>query len=209
MSNSTQTNESPKWKVLLKSILDTIKQMIRKASLKVAAFFKYLKRQHYSVTIFYILIALTMVNITIMTLHLLDPEYQYPILNHSYIGAIYPDQDINGTMYTDIVRIHEFSEQTIEVDDFVVVYNDFNIPEYWVEKVINVDYNAKQIELTYDNVSSITVNYSSIVGVYDHNANIFGTLYYTAKFTRGFILLVISHMLILAAYYFAWIDRKE
>jgi hypothetical protein len=193
----------------VKNIVHKAKRLIKKCSTAITAFFKRLKKQDYFLIGFYILLLLSVINLSIMTIHLMDPNYKYPILKTSYIDAIYPDQDLTNTMYTDIVKITEFDEQDIQVGDSVVINSDFNINENWVEEIVSIDYDSKQIELTYDNLSTITVSYDKVIGVYDSNANIFGTIYFTSKFYRGYILLMISHAFVLTAYFFAWIDRRE
>ena len=37
-----------------------------------------------------------------MTLHRKDNNYQYYILNHTYINAVIQDQNVNRTIYLDI-----------------------------------------------------------------------------------------------------------
>jgi len=175
----------------------------------ITAFFSRQTKHEYILYVLYLLIVASLINIGIMTLHLLDDDYSFSILNHSYIDAIYPDQDINDVMYTDIVRIIEFDENTIEVGDKVVVYNDFNIPENWVESVVELHPETNQIEITYDDVTTITTRYDNIIGEYEHNASVFGTIYYTSKFTNGYVLLVLSHLFVIAAYYIGLVDKRK
>jgi hypothetical protein len=145
-----------------------------------------------------------------MTLHLLDKEYDFPILNHSYINAVYPGQDVNTVMYTDIVRVRAFDEDTIDDGDRVIIFNDFDIEEYWVESVMDVREEQRLIELTYDNTTAITTSFDNVVATYERNANVIGTLYYTARYTDGYTLLFVSHLFVLAGYYFIFlVDHKH
>lgn len=159
--------------------------------------------------IFFTLIGLFVINIGIMTLHRKDSDYQYNILNRSYISAIIQDQNINQTMYLDIVQIHKFNPNNIEIGDYVVIYFDFGLNEYFIEKVIQVNDDAQTISTTYDNETITSNQFTDIIGVYEKEANVLGTIYYTSKFNTGYILLVLGHILILAIYYFSFIDIKK
>jgi hypothetical protein len=196
MDNTTTTQiEHPKRSRIMRSM---------------SAFFSSRTKAHYLWYGFYLLVILSLINIGIMTLHLLDKDYDFPILKHSYINAIYPGQDVNDTMYTDIIRIRKFDETTIDEGDQVILYNDFDIAEYWTETVYDVRDATRQLELTYDNTTFITTSFDNVVATYDRNANVFGTLYYTARYTDGYTLLFLSHLFVLAGYYFIFlVDRKH
>ncbi|MCK5731506.1 MAG: helix-turn-helix transcriptional regulator [Tenericutes bacterium] len=159
--------------------------------------------------VFLILISLFVTNIGIMTLHRKDSDYQYSILKHSYISAIAQNQNINQTMYLDIVKMYEFNPNNIEVGDYVVIYFDFGLNEYFIEKVVQVNEDAQTILTTYDNETTTTTQFTDIIGVYEKDANILGTIYYTSKFNTGYLLLVLSHIILLAIYYHSFIDIKK
>lgn len=159
--------------------------------------------------VFIILIGLFAINIGIMTLHRKDSNYQYSILNHSYINAITQDQNVNRTMYLDIVQIHEFNPDNIEVGDYVVIYSDFGLNEYFIEKVIRVNDDDQTISTTYDNETATTNKFTDVIGVYVKEANFLGTIYYASKFNTGYLLLVLSHIILLAMYYLSFFDIKK
>lgn len=176
----------------------------------ISAFFSSRTKANYLWYGFLLMIALSLINVTIMTFHLLDDDYEFPILHHSYVNAVYPGQDVNTVMYTDIVRVSAFDESTIDERDQVIIFNDFDIEEYWVETVVEVLPETRQIELTYDNATTITTSFDNVLATYENNANVIGTLYYTAKYVDGYTLLVVSHLFVLAGYYFAFLlDRKQ
>ena len=158
---------------------------------------------------FLILIGLFMINIGIMTLHRKDSNYQYKILEYSYINAITPDQNVNRTMYLDIIQIHKFNSDDIQVGDYIVIYSDFGLNEYFTEKVTRVNNDDQTITTTYDNETAITNKYTDIVGVYEKEANLFGTIYYASKFNTGYVLLILSHIIVLAIYYISFFNVKK
>lgn len=158
---------------------------------------------------FLILIGLLAINIGIMTLHRKDANYQYNILKHSYINAVTPDQNVNRTMYLDIVKIREFNPNSIQVGDYVVIYSDFGLNEYFTEKVTRVDNDAQTITTTYDNETATTNNFTDIIGVYEKEANFFGTIYYTSKFNTGYLLIILSHIILLAIYYLSFFNSNK
>jgi len=158
---------------------------------------------------FFLLIALFAFNIGIMTLHRKDYDYQYNILTYTYISAVTPNQNVNRTMYLDIVKINEFSPSTIKVDDYVVIYYDFGLNEYFVEKVTQVNEVDQTITTTYDNITTTTNDFTDVIGTYEKEANFFGTIYYTSKFNTGYLLLVLGHAILLAIYYLSFFDTEK
>lgn len=168
------------------------------------------KRKKRIVTyVFYALIVLFALNIGFMSLHRFDPNYEYNILNHSYVNAVTPDQDVNQTMYLDIVRITEFKATNIAVGDYVVIYSDFGLNEYFVEQVTAVDNDAQTITTTYDQVTSITNRFTEVTGIYEHEANLIGTIYYASKFPTGYLFISLGHIILLSMYYLSFIDVSQ
>ena len=158
---------------------------------------------------FLILIGLFAINIGIMTLHRKDSNYQYNILKRSYIEAITPDQNPNRTMYLDIVQVHEFNPNSIGVGDYVVIYSDFGLNEYFIETVTEVNDDAQTISTTYDNATVTTNQFSDVIGVYEKEASFLGTIYYTSKFNTGYLLLVLGHIILLAMYYLSFFNIEK
>jgi hypothetical protein len=141
-----------------------------------------------------------------MTLHLIDPNYKYPILQHSYVSAIDQGQDTNETMYTSIIRITK-PRNGFEIGDKVLVFGDYGINEYWVEEVVSVNDSNNTVELTYDGVSAVVRSQDDIIGDYDVEASFFQSMYYASKFSRGFILITMIHFIIVAFMYFESYDK--
>lgn len=172
-------------------------------------FFDKFTPRYVKLLIFYALTILVLSSVALMTLQYIDSDYTYRILNRSFISAISPNQDINGVLNTSIIQVIEFDKNDIAVGDNVVVFGDYNIDEYWVEEITDIDFISQQVELTYDQVSTYTVRFDKIIGIYEQEANLFGTILYTAKFTRGYILIIASHFIILLAYYLGFLTDKE
>ncbi len=166
------------------------------------------KKVRIKMYLFYILILLALVNIGIMTVHRMDPKYEYSTFNHSFINAISPGQNVSQTMYTSIVKITEFKIDNVSIGDNVVVYSDFGVDEYWVEEIVAIDENSQELSTTYDNVSVQKVPFDIILGKYESDANLFGTIYYSAKFNIGYLLLLTAHGFILAFIYYSFIENK-
>jgi len=158
---------------------------------------------------FLLLIGLFIINIGIMTLHRKDNNYQYYILNHTYINAVIQDQNVNRTMYLDIIQIHEFSPNDIGVGDYIVIYSDFGLNEYFVERVTQVNVDTQTITTTYDNLTATTNQFTDVIGVYEKEANFLGTIYYVSKFNTGYLLLVLAQIIILAIYYLSFFEKQK
>lgn len=157
----------------------------------------------------YLLILLVTVNVGFMTLHRFDPNYQYDILNHSYINAITPDQNVNATMYLDIVRVSEFNPDTAQVGDNIIIYGDFGLNEYFVEEITSINQDTQTVSTTYDNQTTVANEFNDIVGVYEREANLFGTIYYASKFNTGYLFLVLGHVLLISMYYLSFMDSSK
>ncbi len=166
------------------------------------------KKTRIKMFLFYFLILLALVNIGMMTIHRMDPSYEYSIFNHSFINAISPGQNVSQTMYTDIVKITEFNVDNISIGDNVVVYSDYGVDEYWVEEIVSIDRDLEELSVTYDNVSAQTVPFNLVLGEFQSDANIFGTIYYSAKFNIGYYLLLAAHGFILTFIYYSFTSNK-
>ena len=158
---------------------------------------------------FFIFGVILAINVAIMTFYLADAGYNYNLMDNSYINAVLPSQDIGGVMDLDIVRIEEVKFSSLNLGDKVVIYDDFSLEVYWVESVVSIDDQTKNIVLTYDNVSTNTYHIEDIVGRYTEQANFLGTVYYASTFIRGYIFLAMSHILLLLAYWYVFLSSKE
>jgi hypothetical protein len=149
---------------------------------------------------FYLLTFVFFINSVFMTLHYINRNYDYHLLNRLYIEAVLPDQDITGRLSTGIVKIKELNINKLELGDQVVICCDYGIDEHWVEDVVSIDVDNDSVGLTYDGVVSVDVSSEEIFGVYLNNANFFETIYYTSTFMRGYILLIVSQGIVLYLY---------
>ncbi|MFP4078753.1 MAG: hypothetical protein ACLFUQ_06395 [Candidatus Izemoplasmataceae bacterium] len=154
---------------------------------------------------------LVVVNGFIMSLYFHDNEYEYGLFKHSYIEAILPDQPTVGTLRTGIVRIRKPEWNAFEAGDYVLSRDiddellgtgrDFPL----VSRVFSKDETAETLRITYDNEVTITVSMDDVIGLYERDAGLVGTYYYSAMFMRGYSLLMLSHIILLAGYYFVFI----
>jgi len=172
-------------------------------------FFDKFTPYYVSLLSFYILVILIMASVGMMTLQLIDSDYSYQILQRSFIAAVSPDQDINTVMYTDVIQIVNFNENKVTPGDNVVIFGDYNIDEYWVEEVTEMDFVNREITLTYDQLSTNTYSFDDVVGTFEKEANIIGTILYTAKFPTGYMWIVASHIFILVFYYLSVVNPKK
>lgn len=158
---------------------------------------------------FYLLAFVFFINAVVMSLHFINREYDYKILNRLYIEAVLPGQDIVGTgrASTGIVKIEELNIEQLSVDDQVIICCDFGIDENWVEDVVTVDVENDLIETTYDGIVLVEVSSEDIYGVYIKDANFFGTVYYTSTFLRGYILLMLTQGIILYLYHHIFVKK--
>ncbi len=200
-----------------------MKDLIKRVSTKTRAFFKkclsQLKKafkvcvkffkKHYIKIGFFTIAFIFFINAILMTLHFINRDYGYRVLNRLYIDAIMPEQDLTGTMYTGIARIEEVDYELIAVNDSIVFCCDFGLEENWIQRVVNIDRENKLLEVTYDGVITTIASEDEVYGLFLNEANIFGTLYYTASFVRGYILLMASQILFLYIYHYTFIQKRS
>jgi len=158
---------------------------------------------------FYLLAALFFINSIFMTLHFINRDYQFKILNNLYIEAVLPGQDIGATgrVSTGIVKIKEVKLEELELDDQIVICCDFGIDENWVEDVVGIDEENEIIESTYDGVLVVDSSVDSVYGMYVKEANFFGTIYYTSSFLRGYLFLLLSQGILLFLYHHIFVRK--
>ena len=167
------------------------------------------KLKKYLWTGYFVFCMILVINVIIMTFYLVDSGYNYNLMDHSYVDAVLPSQDVGGVMDLGIVRIEKVSYLDLSIGDKVVIYGDFSIDIYWVETIVGLDDATKSIELTYDNVSTNTYHIDDVIGQYASNANFFGTLYYSSMYLRGFMFLASSSLLLMYGYWYAFLSNKD
>ena len=158
---------------------------------------------------FYLLAFVFFINSIFMTLHYINRNYDYKLLNNLYIEAVLPDQDIGttGRASTGIVKIQEVQLDSLELGDQIVVCCDFGTNENWVEEVVAIDSEDQLIESTYDGVLVLETEVDEVFGVFQNQANFFGTIYYTSSFLRGYIFLLLSEVIVLFLYHNLFVRR--
>ncbi len=162
-------------------------------------------RRLVAVGVFVFLSIFLLVHSVILTFFYIDNDYQYDIYGFTYTDAVLSGQDTTEPMRTGIVRIHEFSFEDITTNDKVVMCCDFGTEENFVHFVESVNESNKTLETSYTGIITNTLSEDDILGVYEKDANLFGTIYYTAMFTQGYILLLLSHLLLGLGYYYVFI----
>lgn len=165
-------------------------------------------KQKIILIVFYVLVLVVLVNTFVMTLYLINANEDYKIFNHAYKEAVLPEQDINETMKTGIVRIKEYEFHDLEVGTKVVMCCDYQIDTPWVETVVNKKQD-RQLETTYEGVISTNVSEDNVYGVFVKEANILGTLYYSSSFITGYLYLTASHILLVSLYYILLLRNKK
>lgn len=182
-------------KTKIKTIIDKIKRYVKSHTTK----------RLITIGIFIVLVAVLLVHSLILTLFYIDNDYQYKIYNFTYVDAILSDQDTSQPMRTGIVRMREFSYETITTDDQIVMCCDFGTDENFVHYVDAIDESNRTLDTSYTGNAFNTLSEDDIIGIYEKDANFFGTIYYTAMFTQGYILLLLSHVLLGLGYYYIFI----
>jgi hypothetical protein len=149
------------------------------------------------------------INLIYITLIYFDRNYEFNILNKTYIAAVYPGQDINDVLSTNILVIEEPKVDHLTNQSQIITFGNYNTTEYWVHDVVNINQEQELVSFTYDGLVSSVLDIDDITGEYVKEANLFGSVYFAATFYRGYILLIIAHMFIFSIYYFSVYPHKE
>jgi hypothetical protein len=181
--------------------MDRLKEYINKGKKIILNAWDYVKK-HTVLVGFYLLAFVFFINSIFMTLHYINRNYDYKLLNNLYIEAVLPGQDIGttGRASTGIVKIQEVQLDNLELGDQIVVCCDFNSQENWVEEVVSIDEENQLIESTYDGILVLETDVEDVFGVFQNQANFLGTVYYTSTFLRGYILLMLTEGILLFLY---------
>lgn len=188
----------------MKNILNNrkIKRIIR----KLKNLSKYDKKVYIWIG-FFIFAFILFLNIIFMMLQLLDSDYQYRLLDKSYIDAVLPEQDLDQPLTLRIVKVKEPVMEDLKVGDEIVIYGDYDLNVYWIETIVSV--SSSEVQATYDQLLISTFQEEDIMGVYVKDANFMGTIYYSASYLEGFIFLTTSHVFLLSGYYYFFLSKKE
>ncbi|MFP4478346.1 MAG: hypothetical protein ACLFPM_02810 [Candidatus Izemoplasmatales bacterium] len=165
-------------------------------------------KKHYVKIGFYFLTFIFILNTIFMTVFLINRNYDYKILDKLYAEAILPDQNLDTTLATGIVKVEKIDYEEISLGDKVVFCCDMGVEENWIQEVVGINRGAKRLQTTYDGVTTTSVDEDEVKGVFVEEANFIGTLYYTAMFLRGYILLVLSEVLFIYIYHYLFIQKK-
>ncbi|QWC00171.1 hypothetical protein KHQ88_00990 [Mycoplasmatota bacterium] len=187
-------------KKVFKKTLDSMKRFI--------LFCYHYFKKHYVKIGFYFLAFILFINAIFMTVYLINRNYDYKIVDTLYIEAILPNQDINSTLKTGIVKIKKIDYDRISTDDQVVMCCAYGLDEFWVQDVVSVNKDDKVIQTSYDDFTFTLVNEDDAYGVYIEEANIFVTMYYTSSFIRGYALWMVSEILFIYIYHFVFIQKR-
>jgi len=167
------------------------------------------KKEKYAKIGFFLFGFILLFNISIMMIYLIDSNYQFRIFNHAYVNAVLPNQDINNPLKFGIVKVKELPFEDIKVGDKIIIYDDFGYKIYWIETVMAVDNDNFTVSTSYDQDVTNTFDKDNIIGEYVKNANLFGTIYYSSSFLKGFIFITLSHGILLYVYYYLFMTKKE
>lgn len=206
--NNKKTNNIKRIVRYLEQFFNIIFSTFKKIIIKIKNLHKYSLRTYIWIGFFLFGIILV-INVIIMTFYRIDSNYEYKIHNNAYIDALLPGQTIDQTLSLRIVQMDKLDLNKLQIGDSIVIRNDFTLDVYWIEEVVNIDLELGLIEATYDSISIRTFSEDEIVGQYVQEAGFFGSIYYAASFTEGYVFLTLSHILLLVGYWYVLLSRKE
>ncbi|MBE0700992.1 MAG: hypothetical protein IH571_04835 [Acholeplasmataceae bacterium] len=116
---------------------------------------------------------------------------------------------VDDSFKVKLVRMTEFKEDDLEVGMQLVITSLRSLEAYWVEEIVEIDTENQIIKTTFDNFTINNTHYEAIEGVFLKESNFLGMLYYISTQPRGFVFMVLTDSMAIAAYYFAFIREKK
>lgn len=160
--------------------------------------------------VFWSIVILTVLHLVFMGLPLMLKDNTTDVLGYQYVVAFGRDQEIPNQLVGKVVRLNPVDPNEIEIGDSVLIYKVYDYGDYyWDLEVIDVDDNAKTIKATFDGNIKNTYTFDQVEGEIGKPTNIIGTFYYTASTTRGFIIMIFFHAVIIYGAYYLLIQSNK
>lgn len=166
--------------------------------------------------LFFFLAIVLFANLFVSFLRYLDSDYDYRIFSYTHTVAVLPAQDVQNLerLDTAVIRLEKTRLEELSVGELVVFGGagerllplaDDTVAV--VAEVVDIDIEEGSVRLTYNGMSSVTVDRGSILGRYAGRASFFGMYHYAAMYPLGLGTLTLANLLLLWAYHILFLAR--
>lgn len=166
--------------------------------------------------LYWILFAIAITHLIYISIPMILPNRGLGVVRYTNVIAVPIDQEVvvdetGFEISATVVLIEKFNPELLEIGDLVVIYGKFGSNVYWVERVSAFNLEEETVTTTLDGyIASEDVNtFDEIEGFFVRKASIVGTLTYVSSNTRGYLVMLTSHALVLSILYYLYIRDKD
>ncbi len=166
--------------------------------------------------LYWVLFAIAILHLIYISIPMILPDRGLGLVRYTNVIAVPIDQEVvvdetGFEISATVVLIEKFDPDKLEVGDLVVIYGKFGSNVYWVERVASFNLVDQTVTTTLDGyIASEDVNtFDEIEGFFVRKASLAGTLTYVSSNTRGYLVMLTSHALVLSILYYLYIRDKD
>lgn len=166
--------------------------------------------------LYWILFAIAITHLVYISIPMILPNRGLNVVRYTNVIAVPIDQEVvvdetGFEISATVVLIEKFDPDELEIGDLVVIFGKFGSNVYWVERVASFDLENQTLTTTLDGYTqSEDVNsFDEVEGFFVRRATIAGTLTYVSSNTRGYLVMLFSHALVLSILYYLYIRDKD
>lgn len=124
------------------------------------------------------------------------------ILGFQYEIVIEKNQDLDGEILGQVLKIEPIIFEDLNSGDHVLIYGLYGNNYYWEVEVVEIYENQQTLDVTFDDVIRNRFHIEDIAGQVAGSSNLISTFYYTASTIRGFIPMILLHAIIVYGTYY-------
>lgn len=166
--------------------------------------------------LYWILFAIAITHLIYISIPMVLPDRGLNLVRYTNVIAVPIDQEVvvdetGFQISATVVLIEKFDPAKLEVGDLVVIYGKFGSNVYWVERVASFNLEEQTVTTTLDGyiASNDVSTFDEIEGFFVRRATLAGTLTYVSSSTRGYLVMLFSHALVLSILYYFYIRDKD
>src|SRR5690554_3975494 len=131
------------------------------------------------------------------------------ILGYQYEIVIEKNQDLDGEILGQVLKIEPILFENLNTGDHVLIYGLYGNNYYWEVEVVEINQIEQTLSVTFDDVIRNTYHIDDVEGQIAGSSNMISTFYYTASTIRGFIPMILSHAIIVYCTYYLMFQRNK
>ncbi|MFA5471632.1 MAG: hypothetical protein WC219_06265 [Acholeplasmataceae bacterium] len=131
------------------------------------------------------------------------------ILGYQYEIVIEKNQDLDGEILGQVLKIEPILFENLNSGDHVLIYGLYGNNYYWEVEVVEINQVEQTLSVTFDDVIRNTYHIDDIEGQIAGSSNMISTFYYTASTIRGFISMILLHAIIVYGTYYLMFQRNK